>query len=110
MALEQRRQQARLGAGEEKQVAAVAGSVLVVGRVGVKCLQKHGRIRGTLGQDEDVDVLLMRQATDEAVQVGPVQIPEEEPRHRPSVTEAVPRFELRKDRWQFQVSSDRKSV
>src|ERR1035441_5819041 len=88
MALEQRRQQTRLEAGEEKQVAAVAGSVLVVRRVGVKCLQKHGRIRGTFGQDEDVDVLLMRQATDEAVQVGPVQIPEEEPRHSASVTEA----------------------
>src|SRR5664280_516890 len=105
MALEQRRQQTRLEAGEEKQVAAVAGSVLVVGRVGVKCLQKHGRVCRTLGQDEDVDVLLMRQATDEAVQVGPVQIPEEEPRHSASVTEAVPSFELRKDRWQFRVSS-----
>ena len=78
MALKQRLQQAGVEAGEETQVAAVAGSVLVVGRVGVECLQKHGRVGGTLGQDENVDVLLMRQATDEAVQVGPVQIPEEE--------------------------------
>lgn len=110
MALEQRRQQTRLEAGEKKQVAAVAGSVLVVGRVGVKCLQKHGRIRGTLGQDEDVDVLLMRQATDEAVQVGPVQIPEEEPRHRPSVTEAGCGFELRKDSSQLPVVSSQLPV
>jgi hypothetical protein len=47
----------------------------------------------------------MRQATDEAVQVGPVQIPEEEPRHSPSVTEAECRFELRKDSRQLPVAS-----
>jgi hypothetical protein len=47
----------------------------------------------------------MRQATDEAVQVGPVQIPEEEPRHRPSVTEAGCGFELRKDSSQLPVVS-----
>jgi hypothetical protein len=47
----------------------------------------------------------MRQATDEAVQVGPVQIPEEEPRHSASVTEAGCGWELRKGRWQFPVSS-----
>jgi hypothetical protein len=30
------------------------------------------------------------------VQVAPIQIPEQEPRHRPSVTEAGCGFELRK--------------
>jgi hypothetical protein len=31
------------------------------------------------------------------VQVVPIQIPEQEPHHRPSVTEGESRFELRKD-------------
>ena len=48
---------------------------------------------------------LTRQVTDEAVQVAPVQIPEEELRDSPSVTVAVSRFELPKDSWQFRVSS-----
>src|ERR1035441_8592272 len=49
----------------------------------------------------------MRQATDEAVQVGPVQIPEQEPRHSASVTEAGCGFELRKCQvsFEFRVSS-----
>ena len=97
MALKQRRQQTRLEAGEEQQVAAVAGSVLIVGRLGVEFLQQLGRRRGTLGQDDDVGILLPRQASDEAVQVVPIQIPEQEPHHRPSVTEGESRFELRKD-------------
>ena len=96
MALKQRRQQTRVEAGEEQQVAAVAGSVLVVGRLGVEFLQKLGRVRGTLGQDDHVGILLPRQASDEAVQVVPIQIPEEELRHKPSVTEAGCGFELRK--------------
>ena len=111
MALKQRRQQARLEAGEEKQVPAVAGSVLVVarvgvvGRVGVEFLQNLRRLRATLGEDDDVGILLSRQVADKAVQVATVQIPEEEPRHKPSVTEGGCGFELRKDNRQFRVSS-----
>ncbi len=97
MALPQRRQQLRVESREEKQVPAVAGRVLIIGRLDVEFLKNFRRLRAALGQDDDVDILLPRQVADKAVQIAPIQIPEQELRHSPSLAEGKLGHELRKD-------------
>ena len=99
MALKQRCEETRVEASEEQQVAAIAGSVLVVRRLGVELVQHPRRPRRTLGQDEDVGIFLPRKLTDEAAQFAPLQIPEKELRHSRRVAEKklrVASFELMK--------------
>ena len=62
MALDARRKEAGMKAGEEDDVAAVAAGEMVVGALGVELPEDLRPGHGALGEDEDVDTLVKREA------------------------------------------------
>ncbi len=84
MALEQRPEEARVETGKEDKVAAIAPSVLIVGGIGIQFFEKLFLCDAALGKDEHIGDALACQVADEAGNLAPVQIPEEELRHRGS--------------------------
>ena len=87
MALEKTASETPIEAGEEKQMAAVAGGVLVVGRLGVEFLKNCAGVVGHSAR-MTTSAFSCRARRRQSRAIAPIQIPEQEPRHTPSVTEA----------------------
>jgi hypothetical protein len=78
MILDDGSEEVRVEAGEEDEVSAVAGRVMVVGGVGVELLQQLRRRDAALSEDDDVGVFLAGEVVNEAGDVVLVEVPEEE--------------------------------